>query len=164
MKILSLDVASQLGYAIGDVNGNLIESGTVNIKAKRPKGLNRKSIWDACYYLSDFKEFLLMLLDKHKEIGKVVFERSFGANQNSVIHQSEIHGVLKETLNAKLIPVTKITPTSHKHYVTGNGKASKQECIDCVNKIYNMECKDDNEADAIAIYRTFIGLGLINKE
>ncbi len=49
------------------------------------------------------------------------------------------------------VPTIGYSPTEVKKTTTGSGRASKDEMIAAALRIYGVECKDDNQADALCI-------------
>ena len=67
--------------------------------------------------------------------------------------------VLTKTLSMDLVPIPVMTI---KKQFTGSGKATKEDVLSAVNRRRGKHIKDHNEADAVAVYETYMGM-YINK-
>lgn len=137
LNILALDVATSTGWCTATA------SGTWSLGAKRDESKGMRLI--------RMKAKLREVVDA-EQIDVLVFERSQGRNQNAVIVQSELHGVVKLFCEENQLEYRAYSPKEIKLAATGKGNASKQAMIDaCVSK-YNHTPIDDNEADAIHMW------------
>lgn len=79
-------------------------------------------------------------------------DAAFGSRVRSVqaLHD-ELKGILKLCAAEWEIPILLLKPTSIKKWLTGNGRADKQQMILAVRTLFGVETSDDNLADAVAI-------------
>ena len=136
-KILALDIATHTGWCTETA------SGVWNLTPKRDESNGIR---------------LLRLKAKVREIVElekvdlIAFERSQGHHQNSVIVQSELHGVLKLYCEENKIQYVAYSPGELKKFATGKGSANKLAMVKAAQDKYGWKGTDDNEADAIHIY------------
>lgn len=137
MKILALDVATHCGWCTETA------SGTWDLTPKRDESAGMRLI----RFRSKLREITAL-----EEIELIVFERSAGQHQSSVITQSELHGVLKTFCEDNKIEYNAFSATEIKKYATGKGNAGKPAMIQAAKDKHGYTGDDDNEADAIHIY------------
>ncbi len=108
------------------------------------------------------------LIHLHKLLNKV-FEK-FSPNEIAIedvflpaktshrtpISLGELRGVARLCAAENNLPVFFYPPRKVKQTITGYGNASKSDVINWVKGEFNIEVKDDNEADAISIAWTHI--------
>lgn len=150
MRILCLDlVMNETGYAIFE-NLDLVDYGLISTSKIKEKIENIHSS-----KLSYIYNKLINL--KEREIDIVIIEDSFVRHNKATKALSKVRGVAELVFSDKeiiLYPTRLI-----KKEVTGNGNADKEDMIKTINKIYCLDNKDDNIADAIAL-----GYYYLNKE
>jgi Holliday junction resolvasome RuvABC endonuclease subunit len=134
LEILALDVATIAGWATKTA------SGTWDLKPKRDESKGMR---------------LIRLRSKLKEICKmeginlVVFERTSGFHKNAIIIQSELHGVMKATLEELGIDYRAYSASEIKKHATGKGNAKKDQMVEAAKKRWpDLDIIDDNHADA----------------
>lgn len=138
MNILALDVATHTGWCTKTT------SGVWDLTPKRDQSMSMRLI--------KMKAFLRELVSL-ETIDLIVFERSQGQHQSSVIIQSELHGVLKLFCEESNIPYKAYSPKEIKKFATGTGNANKKAMIEAAKEKYGYQGNDDNEADAIHIFK-----------
>jgi Holliday junction resolvasome RuvABC endonuclease subunit len=138
MNILALDVATVTGYCTANTSGIW----DFSLKRDESSGIR----------LLKFEKALIDILEK-ESIELVVFERTAGAHKNAIIVQSELHGVLKSTLEKRKIAYKAYSAKEIKKYATGNGNASKTLMVQKAQEKLNLKSNNDNEADAMWIYQ-----------
>jgi len=142
-KILALDIATKTGWK------TVTTSGTWNFKIKSGETDGMKII----RFKSKVKEMILA-----EDINLVVYERAASQFRNSLIAESEMIGVLKLLIeelksdrNIK-VELACFSAKEIKKHATGNGNANKDAMVKKAIELGYKPC-DDNEADAIHIYR-----------
>jgi crossover junction endodeoxyribonuclease RuvC len=146
--ILGLDLADRLGLSIIEVNsGQLLFSET----RKLSKG-------DPQQRVLNLRNLLLSVLEKFNPI-EVAIEDVFlpaKTSRKTPISLGELRGVARLCAAERNIPVFFYAPRQVKLAVTGYGNASKHDVVHWIQSEFNIEVKDDNEADAISIAWTHI--------
>lgn len=74
-----------------------------------------------------------------------------GLNRLTAKKLISLGAIVRAHLTQKGIPYIDVPPTKLKKHITGKGNASKQDVMDAVNKLTNLNIKDDNQADAIGL-------------
>lgn len=143
MKILCLDLGTISGYAYGDIAEGDIEHGSVSFKDTRFDGGGMR-------YLR-FQLFVENLFKQHN-FDAVFYEMVRNHKGCDAAHRyGGFLGVLQTLCECKKTPYSGVSVGSIKKELTGSGNASKLKMIETVIA-YNYMAKDDNEADAIAIF------------
>ena len=138
MNILALDVATKTGWCNNDADGVW----DFSIKRDESSGVR----------LLRFKAKLKELFNLSKP-DLVVFERTSGMHKNSIIVQSELHGVLKSFCEDEKVDYKAYSAGEIKKYATGKGNASKEMMIKaCIDEL-DIQPVDDNHADAIWLWQ-----------
>lgn len=142
MKILGLDPANQCGWAFDDGFG--VTFGVWSLKDKTDQHAGRR--------LERFRRRLFTFRREHgfEVIG---FEdASFGSNNaHTAASHNELCGVIKMVAAELEVPVFDYKPNHLKKWLTGSGKASKQDMIAAVERRFQIKTDNDNIADAIAV-------------
>ena len=137
MNILALDLGTHFGYAI--LSDEKIISGTKKLKNKTFG--NR---------FSEFIKWLYQILDCY-EIEKVYFER---VRRHLGTEAGHIYGAFMYLLAIVCedlkIPYEGCEVREIKKYITGHGRATKDDVVKAVSNL-GFSPTDDNEADAISI-------------
>ncbi len=137
MNILALDLGTHLGYAI--LREKEIISGT--------KKLKNKTFGQR---FSEFIKWLYQILDCY-EIEKVYFER---VRRHLGTEAGHVYGafmyVLAVVCEDLKIPYEGCEVGEIKKYITGHGRATKNDVVKAVSNL-GFSPADDNEADAISI-------------
>lgn len=137
LNILALDIATHCGFCTETAHGVW----DLSIKRDESSGMR----------LIRFKHKLKEIF-KLEEINLVAFERTSGRHKNSLIVQSELHGVLKSLCEEESIEYRAFSATEIKKFATGKGNANKTAMIEAAQTKLGMTSDDDNEADAMWIY------------
>ncbi len=144
---LALDLGTNTGWAMGHGTG-LIASGTQSFKPRRFDGGGMRFL--------RFRQFLdQMRLDNSPTSGiaKVVFEE---VRAHQGVDAAHVYGGLMATLTAwceeKGIPYEGIPVGTIKKAACGKGNANKEAMIEACRAL-GYDPVDDNEADAIHLYR-----------
>ena len=137
MNILALDLGSHLGYAI--LSDEKIISGT--------KKLKNKTFGQR---FSEFIKWLYQILDCY-EIEKVYFER---VRRHLGTEAGHVYGAFMYLLTIVCedlkIPYESCEVGEIKKYITGHGRATKNDVVKAVSNL-GFSPADDNEADSLAI-------------
>jgi len=88
-------------------------------------------------------------LIKEEGINLVVFERPAGMHKNPIITQSELMGVTKLVCQDFEVEFRGYSAQEIKKYATGVGNCNKELMVKAAQERWNMQGKDDNEADAL---------------
>ncbi len=138
MNILSLDVATHCGWCTDTT------SGVWDLSIKRDESSGMRLI----RFKSKLREVCNL-----EEINLVTFERSAGFHKNALIVQAELHGVLKIFCEENSIPYRAFSAAEIKKFATGKGNANKEAMVKAAREKYGYAGSDDNEADAIHIFK-----------
>ena len=146
--IVGLDLAEKMGLCVLDgLTKNLLFSSSVKLSK------------------ADSESRLVHL---HKLLNKII--EKFSPNEFAIedvflpaktsprtpISLGELRGVARLCAAEHNIPVFFYPPRKVKLAITGYGNASKEDVIKWVEKEFNINVKDDNEADAISIAWTHV--------
>lgn len=146
IKTVAFDLSTvDSGWAIYEDN-NLLLYG--DFKPSKKENVYDR-VWDQ---VCQIKKLIL-----NNQIGQVVFEDSFSSMRNKqvVVKLNRLAGMVMYICYENNIPFFTIPPKSAKKLFSGNGNASKELMIECVNKKFSLELKNDNICDAIAIGDVF---------
>lgn len=141
MKILALDLGTNMGFAMNGEGGSVM-SGVMNYKfdARYEGGGMRYVRFKK--WLNEIKDF---------DFDMVVFEE---VRRHAGTTAAHVYGgfmaVLTEWCEEQEMPYSGVAVGAIKKFATGKGNANKQAMIDAVRS-WGFEPVDDNEADAIAI-------------
>lgn len=149
---LGLDLGTTTGFCIGKAEGNTISS-TWDLKPGRFDGGGMR-----------FVRFRQRLDELHATmpIGAVYFEEVRAHKGVSAAH---VYGGLMATLQAwcedqkPAVPYAGVPVQTIKSFATGKGNASKDAMI-AAARSWGFEPVDDNEADAIALWRLAMSGGV----
>lgn len=145
MRVLSFDPSSsKTGFAFGIIDESIkIEKlGVINLKGK-----DNQLLW--------LYNEVLGLMDSLKPDRVLIETPFYSINAQTLIKLGEIRGVILLACQHKKIPVDEFTPAEVKISITGYGRASKEEVLNMVNRIYNLDIKDNDIADAVAILHAY---------
>ncbi|PMP62021.1 MAG: crossover junction endodeoxyribonuclease [Sulfurihydrogenibium sp.] len=142
MIVLSVDPsASKTGYVVADVfeeKVDLLEYGTINLKGKK-----------------NHLEILYRELEekiKNFQVDTVLLETPFySINAQTLIKLGEVRGVVILLTQIYKLKLFQYTPAEVKISVTGYGRSSKEEVINMVNRLFDLNLDDSDIADALAI-------------
>lgn len=136
-NILALDIATNTGWKTSTV------SGTWNLKPNRGESESMRLI----RFKSKVREMIQM-----EGITLVAYERVAGFHKNAIIVAAEMVGVLKDLCHELNMDMSCYSATEIKKFATGKGNANKEAMIAAAVKL-GYTPRDDNEADAIFIYK-----------
>lgn len=112
----------------------------LSIKAKESQGMK----W--LRFESRVKKFLI-----ENKIEVLAYELPSGRNTNPIIHSSKLICILEKACAELEIEYIEYSSSQIKKFATGNGNAGKPLMIECAQKLWGYDGKDDNEADALHI-------------
>lgn len=143
MKILSLDVATHMGWAYFD-GTKIAGGGTWDFSVKRDESTSMKFI--------RLKSELNKI--KEKGIDLLVFEsarHSAPKMQGALVVQAELQAIVKNWSDENQIAYRGYSPSEPKKFATGLGNCSKDLMVSSAKQAFNMKIVDDNHADALWI-------------
>ena len=136
-NILALDIATKTGWKTKTA------SGVWDLKPNRGESSGMRIV----RFHSKVKELIAL-----ENIEIVAYERAGGMFKGAIIVESEMIGALILYCTENNIEMACYSATEIKKFATGKGNAKKEAMIEAAKELgYNP--KDDNEADAIHIYR-----------
>ncbi len=141
--ILGIDPGTtRIGYGVIEKDGyNLkyLECGCLKI--------------NAASRLLSTKEELFKLIKKYKPTRAAIEKIFFFKNAKTVISVSEARGVIMLCFQEKGIPINELTPLEVKQWISGYGRANKDQIQKMVKLLLKLETepKPDDAADALAI-------------
>lgn len=147
MRILGIDPGyAIMGYGIIDKTGNsfkVVDYGVIKTKAGQP--LPER--------LLKIRLELSEIVEKYKPDEMAVEELFFNTNSKTVIHVAESRGVALVEGSVRGIDVNEYTPLQVKQGVVGYGRAQKEQVMQMVKVLLNLESvpKPDDAADALAV-------------
>ncbi len=136
VRVLGLDLSlTQSGWAA--VGGDCCW-GVVKPKAK---GAER---------LGFVEEAVVGLLDDYRPRLAVIEGYAYGAPQG-MAGIAELGGVVRLALFRAGVPYIEVAPMTAKKFVTGSGRAEKDEVMMCCLKYWGVEVRNNNAADAFGL-------------
>jgi Holliday junction resolvasome RuvABC endonuclease subunit len=149
-EIMALDIATKTGFSTSTA------SGVWNFTPKKDESKGMRLI--------RFRSKVMEMVKLHG-IKMVVFEAAVAYGKHPNFVGVEMIGVLKITLEELGVEYMAHQPSAIKKWATGNGNAGKPLMVKTAQTRWGMEGKDDNQADAIAIFHfTCSELGLTPNE
>lgn len=137
MKILAIDQASRLGWAI-----SAEVYGTWDLTTRKDESIGMK---------------LVRLRAKLDEICRlegitlIVYERVAGMHTSAVIHSAKLVATIEMYCTDNNIDYASYSASEIKKFATGKGNAKKDAMIQAAKEKYGYTGNDDNEADALHI-------------
>ena len=136
-NILALDIATKTGWKTRTA------SGVWDLKCNRGESESMRVV----RFRAKVKELIEL-----EDIDLVAYERAGGMFKGAIIVESEMIGALILYCTENNIEMACYSATEIKKFATGKGNAKKEAMIEAAKELgYNPQ--DDNEADAIHIYR-----------
>jgi len=90
-------------------------------------------------------------------IEKIILETPFySVNAQTLIKLGEVRGVILLLAQNYNINAEEFSPAEVKISITGYGRSGKEEVLEMVNKIFNLNIKDYDIADAFAILHCYM--------
>lgn len=153
MKILALDPATYMGFAIGHAGGDVPESGTVRLK-KRDEGPDVAAFNALCFLRDKF------VLDKPDLVAcEAILNPAGQKSADAIILQLMVYGVIAATCRAYRVRFEHVGRTTIlKHFIgvgrTGDRQTTKREVLKRAKALRYIpaDCSDDNRADACALF------------
>lgn len=145
MKIIALDQATNTGYAVLDMAGNLLESGVWKLADPKRTGESR-----GMRYIR-FRKNLEELISKHYETCMIVHEQTLLRGGAATEIANSLKGLILMIAAERHLEVSCVHTSELKKWATADGKATKDEMIYAVYLHGLPAVRDDNEADAILI-------------
>lgn len=136
-NILALDIATKTGWKTG------LSSGVCDLKVNRGESEGMRVV----RFHAKVKEMIELC-----GIDLIAYERAGGMYKSSIIVESEMVGALKLLCIEKGVDLACYSATEIKKFATGKGNAKKEAMIAAAVAL-GYSPADDNEADAIHIYR-----------
>lgn len=146
--VLGLDLAEKLGLSVMDAQSNRL---LFSLSRKLSKG-------DPQERLLNLRRLLVEVIERFKPV-EIAIEDVFlpaKTSRKTPISLGELRGVARLCAAERNIPVFFYAARQVKQAVTGFGNASKDDVVHWIQSEFNIEVKDDNEADAISIAWTHI--------
>lgn len=141
MKILAIDCGIEKnGFAIFE-NNKYITSGLIKTNKNKKDQVRLKDLYDS----------LNKIVDKYKPDHIVLEQLFFFKNLKTAIRVSQAQGVIILISAQKNIPLSFLTPLQVKQTITGYGKADKKSIQKMLKIELNLDIKQDDEADAVAL-------------
>lgn len=142
--ILTLDLGTTTGFALGRTTGGAIVSHSKNFKATRFQSADRR--------FTNFRNYLQQLQSKVLlGIDVIYFEE---VRKHIGVDAAHCYGGFKAALTMfcedNKIPYEGVAVGTIKKHITGKGNANKEKVIKAVQELGHNP-KDDNEADALAL-------------
>lgn len=139
--ILSLDIASNTGFCTATA------SGVWNLTPRKNESKGMRLI--------KFKASLREIVQS-EQISLIVFEGAVTYSKFPNHVALELQGVLKLFCEEVGIEYKSYMPSEIKKFATGKGNANKEAMIKAANERFGYNVRDDNEADAVCLYRLAI--------
>lgn len=141
MKVLSLDIASETGWAISnDLYGTWL------FKTLKDESMGMKLL----RFRSKLEE-----VQAYNNFDVIIYERPAGRHAHAIIHQSKLIAMLESFCVENAIEYKAYSASHIKKFATGKGNANKQLMIDYAKEKYNYMGDNDNEADALHLLNLF---------
>ena len=152
MIVLGLDVATNTGFCVGDVdrdtkNAVWVQSGVVNFEPKRGEGKGMRFL--------RFRRWLYDMIEEFKP-GIIAYEQSHHRGGPATEVGVGLTTIVMEVGDEKEIPYATVRTSTLKKEATGKGNAGKAEMVAAANALgapYPGGIESDDEADAIHIFR-----------
>jgi crossover junction endodeoxyribonuclease RuvC len=145
MNLLTLDLATKLGFSVGPISHAQPEFGSYQL----PQGGE-----DVGAFAWAYDKWLSTMLSKHS-VKLVVFEAPsmFGFKKSNPKTVLRLTGLIYDTekICYGKVPVRQANPSSVKKYWTGNGRAEKPAMIAIAEQNGFDVGRDDDAADALAV-------------
>lgn len=137
--ILGLDPAAKTGFALSTG-----AHGVWEITSKSDKHCGRR--------LERLRKFIYRAHREHRLTVIATEDAAFGSNNlNTAAMHNELRGVIKLAAAELDIPVVMVKPSQLKKWLTGHGRAQKQDMIDSIRTRFGIYVCSDDVADAIAV-------------
>lgn len=147
IRVIGIDPGYAIvGWGVLDFDGNrfsVVDYGAVQTSAGLPFERRIEQIWDE----------LSVVLERHRPGSMAVEQLFFTTNQKTAIDVAQARGVILLCAVKHGLEVMQYTPLQVKQAVVGYGKAEKNQVMQMVKTMLNLEKvpKPDDTADALAI-------------
>lgn len=151
LKVLSLDLATQTGFAV--LAGGVVSSGSVSFH--RQKGKKRTPDEHEGIAYIRFQKWLREAIAEHKPT-LVVFEEPMGNFKNAAARNIIVgfRGIMMSTIAYYGLTVRGYPQGKVKIHATGKGNAKKPAMVAAAKKLFpDQVVEDDNTADALHVLR-----------
>lgn len=135
---------SSTGWAVIEVTDklSLLKYGTIKPKSSLKAHQKLKFIYDNLYHICNELGYCPDVL---------VIEDQYFRFADATKAVLRVRGIVELFAATQEMELHLLYPVTVKKEFAGSGKATKQQVIDAVKDIYNVEVNTDDEADAIAI-------------
>jgi len=150
MRILAIDAGLSTGWAVffGNINGR-IESGVQTFKARRGESQGMRFLY--------FRTWIERIINRiHPDL--IVYEMSHHRGGAATELQVGMTTRIQEMCSVLKTDYVKVNTSEVKKFVTGSGRANKEDIIKAANELFKSQKRDpgreitsDDEADAICI-------------
>lgn len=140
MMILSLDLGTKTGFAIGGENGLLV-SGSIDFKPKKYEREGKRFAMFEKWLKGQFRDDRLQLITYElvaRHLGTKA-AHMYGCFEGIVQKECYYHDISYQAVAVGVI----------KKHAMGKGTASKDQMIDSATAHFGKKINDDNEADAL---------------
>lgn len=148
MILLSLDLGTRTGWAVGDApDAGAVLSGTERL---------RKDTFDSYGMLALRLEELLIRLHAARRFDRVAYEAVRAHKGTKAAHvYGGLLAALQRWCDARAIPYEGVEVAHIKRFATGKGNSGKDAVIAAVER-WGYVVQDDNHADAVALFHAKI--------
>ena len=140
MKLLALDLATQVGFAFFDGDQKVIQSGSFSLGSRlsRSQRMRVLRLW-------------LDAFARHSSSLRIAMEGpAYGGHH--LRHSIALASVVELFAEEHKVPLQEVPPSTLKKHATKKGNASKEEMIDTAQEKWpDITIQDDNHADALLI-------------
>ncbi|MBW2106965.1 MAG: hypothetical protein JRI26_13345 [Deltaproteobacteria bacterium] len=149
MKIIAIDPGLSTGWAVWFSNVGRIESGVQTFKTRRGESPGMRYLY--------FRTWLDRMLNRIRP-DLIIYEMSHLRGGAATQIQVGLTSRIEETCSILKTDYMKVNSTAIKKFITGSGRASKEEMIKAANELFKnqkrspgREITSDDEADAVCI-------------
>jgi len=144
-KILSLDLGIHTGWAINDKNG--LRYGTINFRKSRKDTRGR-----IYYEFYDWLDSRLWIGGEWSKVKMIAYEQPHNRGGATTEMLNTFAGIVQMVCYIWKIPHRSVHSLTIKKFMTGSGKATKEDMIKAVQKKHpGIKDLDEHQADAIAL-------------
>lgn len=143
--IYCLDLSlTSTGYTIADEDLVVVEIGTILTEHRFSIDKRLKKIWNG------FEEKIKQYPPKI-----VLIERGFTLHNNATQQLYRVHGIINLIFEG--VKQVYVSPSTIKKFVTGKGRARKEEVYKYMKKEYPfLRCKNLDESDSLALFYYYV--------
>jgi Holliday junction resolvasome RuvABC endonuclease subunit len=146
MIIAGLDVATHLGVAIWS-EGVIVHRETIYFPGDKAHKANHPARF------ARFQKYAAAIEDLLTQwaVSHVMIEGYGYANPHTLVTLVELGTLVRQVLHESEARWEEVPPPTLKKFTTGRGNAKKDEIMLAVYKRFGVECKSNDEADAVAL-------------